>query len=94
MGGRYSIFRAGGQKSTGSAARDALISLAKEADAVALELAVTAAFLANEGEGDAWDEVASRKPEKATVEYLDKAKALYKRFETVANLPRPLPNIA
>lgn len=78
-------------KPTGNAARDALIAIAKDADAVALELAVTAAFLARQGVAAPWGEVASRKPEKA--EYLNKAKALYAKFRRVEGLPNPLPAI-
>ena len=92
-GGRYSIFRTPGTHLTGVLARDTLILLAKDADAVALELAVTAGFLAVEGVDDAWAEVVARKPEKATPDYLGKAKVLYEKFQQVANVPRPLPAI-
>lgn len=90
-GGRYSIFRSSAPTSTGVPARDALISLAKGADAVALELAVTAAFLADTGSNDPWQEVERRKPEKVTS--LRKAKDLYKEFRKIPDLPRPLPAI-
>jgi uncharacterized protein YwgA len=92
-GGRYSIFRVTERQPTGEPARDALINLAKEADAVALELAVTAAFLAREHSPDAWAEVAIRKPEKVVGNHLENAKALYARFLQVPNIPNPLPAI-
>lgn len=92
-GGSYSIFRAIERAPTGNASRDALIGIAKEADAVALELAVTAAFLAREGSKDAWAEVAVRKPEKIEGGRLEAAKELYARFLKVADVPQPLPSI-
>lgn len=92
-GGRYSIFKAPEQRPTGDAARDQLISIAKSADAVALELAVTAAFLAREGSPDAWAEVADRKPEKMSGTSLARAKKLYSKFLAVHGVPRPLPAI-
>ena len=93
-GGRYSIFRAPERRPTGDAARDALIQTARDADAVALELAVTAGFLASQGEADAWAEVSKRKPEKAVAPHLENAKALYARFRQVPGIPSPLPEIA
>jgi hypothetical protein len=92
-GGRYSIFRASMPQPTGTPARDNLINLARDADAVALELAVTAAFLAKDGSSDAWSEVAERKPEKATGSHLDDAKKLYAKFLRVKNVPEKLPAI-
>lgn len=92
-GGRYSIFKANEKKPLGPDARDQLIALAKEADAIALELAVTAAFLAKvEGIEDAWKEVGRRKPEKA--EYIDKAKTFYASLLRVKGLEKPLPQLA
>jgi uncharacterized protein YwgA len=92
-GGRYSIFRTTEQISTDSPARDALINIAKGADAVALELAVTAAFLARSGSADAWADVATRKPEKIGGNHLANAKSLYAQLRQVADVPRPLPAI-
>lgn len=92
-GGRYSIFQADRVLSSGERARDDLIRLAASADAVALELAVTAAFLAQEGIEKPWDEVASRKPEKSNERHLADAKGLYARFLNVPDLPKPLPLI-
>ena len=59
---------------------------------VALELAVTAAFLAANGQEDAWDEVAERKRSKATPEMMMKAKALYAEFRKI-EVPIALPAI-
>jgi uncharacterized protein len=70
-------------------------SLARElvdADAVELELAATAAFLANERFSDPWTETARRKPEKAEGGRLERAKQLYSRLRHMPT-PRPLPAI-
>src|SRR4051812_11178122 len=53
------------------------------ADAVELELAATAAFLANDGFPDPWAETARRKPDKADGGRLDKAKQLYLRLRSI-----------
>jgi uncharacterized protein len=92
-GGRYSIFMTAQSHPTDNPGRDALIVLARDADAIALELAVTAAFLASEGSADAWREVAERKPEKAGAQNLTAAKKLYAKFLGV-QVPRPLPVIS
>jgi uncharacterized protein len=92
-GGLYSIFKAREPNPTGSPARDALIKLARDSDAVALELAVTAGFLARQGLLAPWAEVASRKPEKVGGGHLAEAKALYARFLGVHDVPNPLPHI-
>lgn len=92
-GGRYSIFSSPKREGTGDVARDNLIGIAKEADAVALELAVTAAFLARNGSPQPWKEVAERKPEKADKDRIQKAKELYFRLANVRGLPEPLPAI-
>lgn len=92
-GGRYSIFRSKVRQATDSAERDQLIDLAKDADSIVLELAVTAAFLAAEGEKNAWAELAERKPEKVTRARLSAAKDLYRKFMEVS-VPQALPEIA
>jgi uncharacterized protein YwgA len=92
-GGRYSIYRA-------SASRQpdvplGVLSLAKAAvaaDSVALELAVTAAFLAKNRSNQPWEEVASRKQGKATPDRLARAKHLYAKLEKF-HLPQALPRI-
>lgn len=94
-GGHYSIFSSTRHEPTGNAARDELIRIARDADAIALELAVTAAFLAaHEGIVDAWGEVSKRKAEKITRGRLDTAKKLYRAFANVKGLEVPLPAIA
>jgi uncharacterized protein YwgA len=60
------------------------------ADAVELELAATALFLAREGFPHAWAETARRKPEKAADGRLDRARSLYERIRQVKT-PNPLP---
>ena len=86
------MFSAPARTSSGNAARDKLIELARVADSIVLELAVTAAFLASEGEEDPWRELEERKPEKITRARLSQAKALYREFAAV-EVPRPLPTI-
>ena len=69
-----------------------LAKRAAQADSVALELAVTAAFLADNGDDDAWNEVAERKRSKATPEMMAKAKTLYRDFQKI-DVPKALPAI-
>jgi hypothetical protein len=90
-GGRYCIYRAEvtGSENVPSAVRK-LAKKAAAADSVELELAVTAAFLAKNGRPDPWDEVASRKADKA--DRLVRAKALYAAFKKF-DLPQPLPSV-
>ena len=90
-GGTYSVFRTKAKQRNGSsAARLQVIEISKNANAIDLELAATAAFLASEGCEDPWAETASRKPEKR--DRIATAKALYKKFFAVQS-PRQLPNI-
>lgn len=72
-------------------ARLDLARIANSADAVELELAATALFLAKEGRTkDVWSETERRKPEKASNGRLDKAKALYQKLAAVV-VPTPFP---
>lgn len=90
-GGLYSTFHS--CISADPAPNPARIRIANEmvnADAVELELAATALFLAKEGFTDPWTETARRKPDKADAGRLDKAKQLYQRLRAVQT-PRPLP---
>jgi len=90
-GGLYSTFHS--HIPADAAANPARVRIANEmvnADAVELELAATALFLAKEGFPDPWTETARRKPEKAEAGRLDKAKQLYQRLRAVAT-PHPLP---
>ena len=92
-GGRYSIFHA--QIPSDSLSHPARAQLAQEmvsADAVELELAATAAFLAYEGFREPWAETARRKPEKAESGRLDRAKLLYQRLQRIPT-PHALPTI-
>ena len=91
-GGHYSIFSTT-KKAEGNASKAKLIEIAARANAVALELAVTAAFVAeDEHLEEPWAIVTSRKPEKATDANIKAAKELYRQFREVA-APKPLPAI-
>jgi uncharacterized protein len=61
-------------------------------DAVELELAATALFLAFEHFQDPWGETARRKPDKADGGRLERAHQLYQRLRNIPT-PRPLPVI-
>ena len=92
-GGTYSVFNSNAAYE--GAEEDAykqLVSLAKRANPIALELAATAAYLACVGDDDPWGETERRKPEKATGDKLEQAKALYGRFKDL-QLPEALPDI-
>jgi uncharacterized protein len=91
-GGRYSIYRTKLDTSSADPAIKRLAKRAAKADSVALELAVTAAFLAADGFDDAWEEVAERKRGKATPEMMAQAKTLYRDFQKI-EVPVPLPPI-
>jgi uncharacterized protein len=62
------------------------------ADAVELELAATALFLAREGFNDPWFETARRKPDEADGGRLEKAKRLYQHLQRIRT-PQPLPEL-
>ena len=93
-GGTFSVFET--RPETPSNERDFLRSslLAKiaRADAVALELAATAALLHEEGVGDWWEETARRKPLKANPELLAAAKRLWGDLQKV-DVPDRLPSL-
>lgn len=91
-GGSYSVYTV---QSVAPSAQTSRIGLAKEAarsDAVLLELAATAAYLAQEGKPQPWAETARRKPDKAADDRLEKAKELYARLRTASD--NALPDIA
>lgn len=74
---------------------DARRQLAQElvnVDAVELELAATALFLALERFEDPWEETARRKPDKADGGRLQRARQLLQRLRRIPT-PRPLPPI-
>lgn len=92
-GGQYSTFHT--QMPPDPSTHPARAQLAQElvnADAVELELAATAAFLASERFLDPWAETARRKPEKAEGGRLERAKQLYWRLQQIPT-PNPLPPI-
>ena len=91
-GGNYSVFRAE-KIDNQNPIKARLIETASKANAVFLELAVTAAFLASKGELNAWDRVSNLKPEKATLDNLTKARTLYGSFLEIET-PTPLPQVA
>ena len=91
-GGRYSVYHTKLDFPSSDPSIKSLANRAAQADSVALELAVTAAFLAANGHRDAWDEVAERKHAKATPDMMSKARALYKEFQKI-DVPVALPPI-
>jgi hypothetical protein len=92
-GGRYAIYRlAGDSGGPADSSVSVLARTAAAANSVALELAVTAAFLAKNGYSNAWEEVAERKSAKATAEMMSLAKSLYSDLRTVS-VPVSLPAI-
>jgi hypothetical protein len=74
-----------------SAARREIAEETAQADAVDLELAATALFLAKHGILDAWAETARRKPDKAEGR-IDRARQLYERLRQIQT-PQPLPQL-
>lgn len=93
-GGWYSTYSALGEKCAPLCQERAeLATEASKIDAIALELAATAAYLsAIERYEDPWAETERRKPEKAGHGRLEKAKAAYQNFLKIKT-PNPLPKI-
>jgi uncharacterized protein YwgA len=90
-GGTYSTYSTPDKSALGSKdARARIAKLGAEADAVELELAATAAFLALSGVPDPWQETVKRKPEKSAS--LSGAKRLYSELRRI-NSPKRLPEI-
>ena len=90
-GGVYSIFTLMDDPGPEDLDRAELAKAAAEIDAVALELAATAAFLKKEeGYDDPWGETAKRKPDKATSSRIKVAKRAYKELQAT-NLGQKLP---
>lgn len=92
-GGLYSTYYS--QLAQDSPAPEARRRLAQElvnVDAVELELAATALFLAFEHFQDPWGETARRKPDKAEGGRLQRARQLYEGLRNIPT-PRPLPLI-
>lgn len=94
-GGEYSVFgtaEVSKEKNDTDKKREALLGIIVIAEPVALELAVTAAFLASKGFVAPWGEVIERKKAKATERAISEARELYKRLQSI-EVPNPLPNI-
>lgn len=92
-GGHYSSYHSLIQP--GQSVSEARRRLAQEmvnVDAVELELAATALFLAHERFPDPWKETARRKPDKAGGGRLEQARQLYQRLRNIPT-PHPLPAI-
>lgn len=95
-GGSYSIFTTALAQSRATSlaeVRREFVSLAAEADAIELELAATAVYLAQDGAPDPWAETEKRKPEKAIGDHIKNAKSLLQRLRAV-HTPKALPAIA
>lgn len=91
-GGKYSIFSLTDSSAEPNPARRKLGEISTSANAIELELAATAAYLAEIGIQDPWEETQRRKPEKSEHGRLDNAKSLYQRLMAV-DTPRRLPAI-
>jgi uncharacterized protein len=94
-GGLYSIFttRHAARSEDVDPSRIRLVRDAAAASAIELELAATAAFLADAGSRDPWGDTARFKPEKAQGGRLENAKMLYRQLQQI-DTPKPLPRIA
>jgi uncharacterized protein YwgA len=82
-GGTYSVYSAGPTEGPDDTRRR-LAREAAAADAILLELAATAAYLAREGREDPWAETERRKPDKAADGRLERAQALYVKLRTAS----------
>jgi hypothetical protein len=94
-GGLYSIFTTPHAIPTEAIdpSRIRLVREAAAASAIELELAATAAFLAEAGSRDPWGDTAKFKPEKTQGGRLENAKMLYHQLQQI-DTPKPLPRIA
>lgn len=91
-GGVFSVYRTSIESTEPeNSVRRTAIVLSKDANAIDLELAATAAYLALEGYTDPWAETAARKPDK--VGRIESAKVLYRKLLSLA-APKKLPTIA
>jgi len=92
-GGTYSVYSIPDRAAApGEDRRSRLARVAANADAIALELAATAVFLANEGYELPWQETARRKPDKATEEQFKKAREIVRELSQIKT-PKSLPAI-
>lgn len=92
-GGKYSIYSSREAQSRHATARIQFAKAAAQIKPVELELAATAAYLkAVERCAEPWEETRKLKPEKATPNRLDAAKAAYRELRRLS-VPKALPNI-
>lgn len=94
-GGRYSIYRLEEEIEHSHAGRSQFVQLAKEIDAVELELAATAAYLftqSTKAPDNPWNETRRRKPTKALEGRLERAAAAYEKLRQL-DTPSPLPEL-
>src|SRR5882757_11284671 len=84
-GGFYSVFtlRQAARPENVNPARLDLVRLTADTSSIELELAATAAFLADEGSRDPWGDTAKFKSAKAEGGRLENAKALYRRLQQI-----------
>lgn len=93
-GGWFSIFKLNSDIGHADTKRAVFARTAAGIDAVELELAATAAYLASVDESkDPWGETAELKPEKASNGRLDRAKIAYRGLREIKT-PKVLPPIA
>lgn len=94
-GGSYSVFsttRIDAPRDEISRIRAKLLAITVGADAIALELAATAALLKEEGHADFWAETKRRKSLKATPIALKEAQTLWEKLRQIET-PRALPSL-
>ncbi len=92
-GGRYSIFKTSIAKSDQVDQREPLLNLMVKANAVQLELAATAVFIASTDEEDVWSKVSVLKSDKSTDLNLNAAKELCQKLANIVT-PIRLPLLA
>jgi hypothetical protein len=88
-GGTYSVYSAPPGEPSAHPNRIRLTQAAAQSDAVLLELAATAAYLAQEGKPQPWTETARRKPDKTANGRLDRAKELYAQLRAASDNALP-----
>ena len=92
-GGSYSVYSVETDATIQSSSiRKSFTETAAKANAVELELAATAVFLAKEGYSDPWAETEARKPEKSENGHIAGARRLLERLRSIQT-PVPLPPI-
>ena len=89
-GGTYSVFHVVDRPENESDPRPQLARMTAAADAIVLELAATAVFLAKQNYDNPWKETKRRKPQKATKKQVNRAKQLLRRICAI-NTPVALP---